>query len=938
MAGDAVTVLNYTSAIIPSIITGSGTANELAYFTASTVISSLTTATYPSLTELSYVKGVTSSIQTQLNGKQASGNYVTTDTNQTITGLKTFSTGSLILAANGTASPTIIRNTSGTTGSTGGFNTIGFNSNNNIFVDTTSSGGFIFDFNNSVSNRTYILQDASGTLAFTSQIPANPVGGTGTTNYLSKFTGSTTIGNSLIFDNGTNVLIGTTTTPTPVAGVAFPFSVTSAVATRIRIDSTQATPNSGFGLYANSVQKWSIAMFGTDSDFTIYNDALLSSAILVKGITSNVLIGYGAATADTGFKLDVNGTGRFANSTSGNILKLSTSYASGRVLNFGFSDGSVLPTAAFYIGNQTAVGVFIGDETTTNGLYVKSNGTVGIGTTTPKANLQIRGSVSSEKKYDGREDGLILYYPFSENTGTTTVDRSQTGANGTLTNGPTWASGIFGYGVTLDGSNDYISVASPDSSISLGTAMTYAMWIYPTSTTDIRYYLFDPRGDGSSGGTNSYFLFDRVNSTTVNFTTGNSGIEVISGNVTMGVNQWFHVAATRSGNTWRIYLNGVQITSGTTNTTSLTLSNSFRIGTYSSAGVGPLYYFAGTLDEARMYNRTLTANELMTLYLEGVGTSAPYTNASGNVGIGTSSPSSILNIVDTSANDTTLTIGVAGEVPVIKAGGANTDLQIEAVGSGGYLNFVTNSNPRIRIMGGGNVLIGTTTDAGYKLDVNGTTQFRNNVQINDGTTGTSPKIAFGTEDPSVQGFKGIYLESFWMYMQVHYNEGLRIRAVNGVGASQTIATFSGASGNLSILGALSKGSGSFKIDHPLPEKKDTHHLVHSFIEGPQADNIYRGKVQLVNGHAEVNIDEASGMTQGTFVVLNGNVQCFTSNESGWTAIKGRIDSNILTIESEDFNCNDTVSWMVIGERHDQHMIDTDWTDENGKVIVEPLKN
>jgi hypothetical protein len=36
----------------------------------------------------------------------------------------------------------------------------------------------------------------------------NPVTGTGTTNYLPKFTGSTTIGNSQIFDNGTNVGIG----------------------------------------------------------------------------------------------------------------------------------------------------------------------------------------------------------------------------------------------------------------------------------------------------------------------------------------------------------------------------------------------------------------------------------------------------------------------------------------------------------------------------------------------------------------------------------------------------------------------------------------------------------------------------------------------------------------------------------------------------------
>ena len=75
------------------------------------------------------------------------------------------------IAAAGTASPTIIRNTSGTTGSTGGHNTIGFNSNNNIFVDTTNSGGFILSFNNSVANRTYNLKDASGTLAFTSDIP-----------------------------------------------------------------------------------------------------------------------------------------------------------------------------------------------------------------------------------------------------------------------------------------------------------------------------------------------------------------------------------------------------------------------------------------------------------------------------------------------------------------------------------------------------------------------------------------------------------------------------------------------------------------------------------------------------------------------------------------------------------------------------------------------
>lgn len=46
---------------------GTGTTNELAYWSGTNTLSTLTTATYPSLTELSYVKGVTSAIQTQFD-------------------------------------------------------------------------------------------------------------------------------------------------------------------------------------------------------------------------------------------------------------------------------------------------------------------------------------------------------------------------------------------------------------------------------------------------------------------------------------------------------------------------------------------------------------------------------------------------------------------------------------------------------------------------------------------------------------------------------------------------------------------------------------------------------------------------------------------------------------------------------------------------------
>lgn len=60
---------------------GPGTINELAYFDTTTSIASLSVATYPSLTELSYVKGVTSAIQTQLDAKLTSANIVATITN-----------------------------------------------------------------------------------------------------------------------------------------------------------------------------------------------------------------------------------------------------------------------------------------------------------------------------------------------------------------------------------------------------------------------------------------------------------------------------------------------------------------------------------------------------------------------------------------------------------------------------------------------------------------------------------------------------------------------------------------------------------------------------------------------------------------------------------------------------------------------------------------
>lgn len=153
--------------------------------------------------------------------------------------------------------------------------------------------------------------------------------------------------------------------------------------------------------------------------------------------------------------------------------------------------------------------------------------------------------------------------------------------------------------------------------------------------------------------------------------------------------------------------------------------------------------------------------------------------------------------------------------------------------------------------------------------------------------------------------------------------GGSVRVTNAITATTITAT------------TIIKSSGSFRIPHPLPEKRHTHDLVHSFIEGPQADLIYRGTTQLSNGQAVINLDTAAGMTEGTFILLCRNTQCIVTNDSDWDLVRGSVNNNLLTIDSQNTSSSATVSWVVFGERRDQHMYDTDWTDDEGHVIVEP---
>ena len=320
-----------------------------------------------------------------------------------------------------------------------------------------------------------------------------------------------------------------------------------------------------------------------------------------------------------------------------------------------------------------------------------------------------------------------------------------------------------------------------------------------------------------------------------------------------------------------------------------------------------------------------------------VDTNTLYVDSTNNrVGIGTASPADKLEIgtTTTGGNLRLVSSSYAGNgLARFYGTDGNEKLQIGTLSATSAYIYTpastdlvtyTGGSERMRIASNGRVSIGTTsTNAGLHVansDIRCTgaavANDANSISMSQEATGGF--IAARGPDASTRGT-----------ISLSVNASTGGSGIVGLKVENT--------GNVTISGALSKGSGSFKIDHPLESKKDTHHLVHSFVEAPQADNIYRGVVTLVDGSATINLDTEAGMTEGTFVLLNTNTSCFTSNESDWDAVKGSVSGNILTISCQNTSSTATVSWLVIGERQDQHMLDTDWTDENGKVIVEPLK-
>jgi hypothetical protein len=210
-------------------------------------------------------------------------------------------------------------------------------------------------------------------------------------------------------------------------------------------------------------------------------------------------------------------------------------------------------------------------------------------------------------------EGLVGHWKMDEASWNGTAgevkDASGAGNNGVAVGGLSTGIGKFGKGGYFDGVNDYVG-ATDSASTTIGTDFTQSAWIYPTadkssaSPQDLAM-IFD-RGGGATvyridGG---LLVFNYWDATTI-WLSANGG--------SAPLNKWTHVVATyheynATNATIKLYVNGVLVSSADKLILPIKNAN-IQIG--SQLGNRN---FIGEIDEARIYNRALSSQEVSQLY------------------------------------------------------------------------------------------------------------------------------------------------------------------------------------------------------------------------------------------------------------------------------------------------------------------------------------
>lgn len=221
--------------------------------------------------------------------------------------------------------------------------------------------------------------------------------------------------------------------------------------------------------------------------------------------------------------------------------------------------------------------------------------------------FKVQGSTLNQSRNDLVTNGLVGLWSFNGDdiSGTTAYDRSGSGNNGTLTNGPTQVLGKVGQALNFaSASSQYVALG--DVTALKNSVFTWSAWINPTTYAGSERSII--------GGSSNIARFSVASDGTLTLVqTGVSTLASTTATVPLGA--WSHVAVSydASGN-YVFYINGVNVKSGTNLVTFTFTGANFTIGQVSTN------YFNGKIDEVRAYNRVLTAGEIQALYDQGGGT------------------------------------------------------------------------------------------------------------------------------------------------------------------------------------------------------------------------------------------------------------------------------------------------------------------------------
>jgi hypothetical protein len=197
--------------------------------------------------------------------------------------------------------------------------------------------------------------------------------------------------------------------------------------------------------------------------------------------------------------------------------------------------------------------------------------------------------------------GFIPSYPKS---GLTWSDLSYNGNNGTLTNGPTYSSNSGGT-IVFDGTNDYVN--GPAISAQLTGNITVEAWIYITSGPSDWVRII---GTGSNpSGNRTFGLWYDISRRLLWQRYGATDPSIYPVNV-LNYNTWYYVAATTSGNSHALYVNGSSIGTSTATGPWTASNETITIG----SAVGIHTYLTGNISIARIYTRGLSASEILQNY------------------------------------------------------------------------------------------------------------------------------------------------------------------------------------------------------------------------------------------------------------------------------------------------------------------------------------